>query len=110
MQVGNWIACAVRTHQHEKPPFVVLVPPATIQQARYATVASLPPGSVGSGRTWRTPQGRFVTVVSYSDKPFEHKDFNLVLCCGGVSMTVEDMAGIRKWREKCLEEVRPWAL
>lgn len=109
MQLGNCIGWAIDAHRHENTPLVVLVPPAEVAKARYATATTLPGGSVGSGRTWRTPQGRLVTVVSYLDAPFE-RGFKLVLCCGGSSMSVEDMQGIRKWREKCQEELRPWEL
>lgn len=110
MQLSNCIGWAIEAHRHEETPLVVLVPPSEVSKARYAAATTLPIGSVGSGRTWRTPHGRFVTVVSYLETPFERRNFNLVLCCGGEAMNIEDMSGIRRWREKCQEELSPWEL
>jgi len=110
MQLGNCIGWAIHTHRYSLQPLVVLVPPFDVERARYFVAVSLPSGSVGTGRSWRTPQGRRVTVVSYLDDPLSNYEFDLVLCCGGKGMGEKDMVGIRQWRETCHTELQPWEL
>ncbi len=87
----NTLAKALDKSNH--PWLVVLMPKVTP-----ATMCMVvPTGSVGSGRTWRTPKGQLITVTT-PGRGIPTSSFELFLWGWGHKLSPQEMTRNKEWR------------
>ena len=77
----------------DHPWLVVLMPKVTT-----ASICMIvPEGSVGGGRTWRTPTGQLITVTT-PERPVPATPFELFLWGWGHKLSTQEMDRNKEWR------------